>query len=140
MNLLNSTSFLKEIKFIIFILKIILNIAIYRIRALMILPVLILDNEVLIYEKNFFYENWISNKEDDYNESHLEFILPIENIEVIDSIKKNRENLEAVKLSEIFDESKDKDNLYIIIDYNREMTKVFLKGNISKKKLSKILK
>ena len=91
----------------------------------MILPVLILDKEVLIYEKNFFYENWISNKEDDYNESHLEFILPIENIEVIDSIKKNRENLEAVKLSEIFDESKDKDNLYIIIDYNREMTKVF---------------
>lgn len=109
-------------------------------KSLMILPVLILDKEVLIYEKNFFYENWISNKEDDYNESHLEFILPIENIEVIDSIKKNRENLEAVKLSEIFDESKDKDNLYIIIDYNREMTKVFLKGNISKKKIVKNIK
>ena len=30
----------------------------------MILPVLILDKEVLIYEK-IFYENWISNKEDD---------------------------------------------------------------------------
>ena len=109
-------------------------------KSLKILPVLIIDNEVLIYEKNYFYENWISDKEDNYSESHLEFILPIENIEVIDSIKKNRENLEAVKLSEIFDESKDKDNLYILIDYNRKMTKVFLKGNISRKKIIKNIK
>ena len=109
-------------------------------KSLKILPVLIIDNEVLIYEKNYFYENWISNKEDNHRESLLEFILPIENIEVIDSIKKNRENLEAVKLSEIFDESKDKDNLYILIDYNRKMTKVFLKGNISKKKIIKNIK
>ena len=109
-------------------------------KSLKILPVLIIDNEVLIYEKNYFYENWISDKEDNHRESLLEFILPIENIEVIDSIKKNRENLEAVKLSEIFDESKDKDNLYILIDYNRKMTKVFLKGNISKKKIVKNIK
>ena len=109
-------------------------------KSLKILPVLIIDNEVLIYEKNYFYENWISDKEDYYSESHLEFILPIENIEVIDSIKKNRENLEAVKLSEIFDESKDKDNLYILINYNRKMTKVFLKGNISRKKIIKNIK
>ena len=109
-------------------------------KSVKILPVLIIDNEVLIYEKNYFYENWISDKEDNYSESHLEFILPIENIEVIDSIKKNRENLEAVKLSEIFDESKDKDNLYILIDYNRKMTKVFLKGNISRKKIIKNIK
>ena len=109
-------------------------------KSLKILPVLIIDNEVLIYEKNYFYENWISDKEDNHRESLLEFILPIENIEVIDSIKKNRENLEAVKLSEIFDESKDKDNLYILIDYNRKMTKVFLKGNISKKKIIKNIK
>ena len=109
-------------------------------KSLKILPVLIIDNEVLIYEKNYFYENWISDKEDNHRESLLEFILPIENIEVIDSIKKNRENLEAVKLSEIFDESKDKDNLYILIDYNRKMTKVFLKGNISRKKIIKNIK
>ena len=137
MNLLNSTSFFKRDKIYNFYFKNNIKYSDISDKSLMILPVLILDKEVLIYEKNFFYENWISNKEDDYNESHLEFILPIENIEVIDSIKKNRENLEAVKLSEIFDESKDKDNLYIIIDYNREMTKVFLKGNISKKNCQK---
>ena len=45
--------------------------------------------------------------------------------------------LEMVNLNNIFDEDTDKDNLLIIIDYGKQKTKFFLKGNISSKKIIK---
>ena len=42
-----------------------------------ILPVLIKENEIFIFNKNFFYKNW---NEIDENKL-IEFILPLENIE-----------------------------------------------------------
>ena len=44
-----------------------------------------------------------------------------------------------VNLNNIFDEDTDKDNLLIIIDYGKQKTKFFLKGNISSKKIIKNL-
>ena len=33
-------------------------------KILNILPVLILDEEIFIYDNNFFYENWLKNKKE----------------------------------------------------------------------------
>tara|TARA_A100001015_G_scaffold13663_1_gene15955 strand:+ start:2830 stop:3873 length:1044 start_codon:yes stop_codon:yes gene_type:complete len=104
-------------------------------KILKILPVLLLNDEIFIYDNNFFYENWLDNKEK--KSENIEYIFPIENIETIESIKKNQEDLQMVDLNNIFDGDTEKDNLLIIIDYDKKKTKFFLKGNISSKKIIK---
>ena len=33
-------------------------------KIIKILPVLLLDNEIFIYDNNFFYDNWLINKDE----------------------------------------------------------------------------
>ena len=42
-----------------------------------------------MYNQNFFYENW----NEIYGEKLLEFIIPFENIEVLQSINSNKKTL-----------------------------------------------
>tara|TARA_Y100000996_G_scaffold399852_1_gene369270 strand:+ start:57 stop:1103 length:1047 start_codon:yes stop_codon:yes gene_type:complete len=107
-------------------------------KILKILPVLLFNNEVFIYDNNFFYENWIKKDNEKKNEN-IEYIFPLENLETIEVIKKNQEDLEMINLNEIFDKDEEKDNLLIIIDYDKKKTKFFLKGIISSKKIVKNL-
>ena len=107
-------------------------------KTLKILPVLLLNDEIFIYDNNFFYENWIENTKEKKNEN-IEYVFPIENLETIEAIKKNQDNLEIVNLDNIFDKDIEKDNLLIIIDYDKQKTKFFLKGTISSKKIIKNL-
>ena len=106
-------------------------------KILKILPVLLLNDEVYIYDNNFFYDKWLDNEEEKIG--NIEYIFPIENLETIETIKKNQENLQIVNLNNIFDGDTEKDNLLIIIDYGKQKTKFFLKGNISSKKIIKNL-
>ena len=106
-------------------------------KILKILPVLLLNDEIFIYDNNFFYENWLDNKEK--KSENFEYIFPIENLETIETIKKNKEDLQMVNLDNIFDGDTETDNLLIIIDYDKRKTKFFLKGNISSKKIIKNL-
>jgi len=107
-------------------------------KTLKILPVLLLNDEIFIYDNNFFYENWIENTKEKKNEN-IEYVFPIENLETIEAIKKNQDNLEIINLDNIFDKDIEKDNLLIIIDYDKQKTKFFLKGTISSKKIIKNL-
>ncbi len=106
-------------------------------KILKILPVLLRNDEIYIYDNNFFYDKWLNNEEE--KSGNIEYIFPIENLETIETIKKNQENLQMVNLNSIFDEDTEKDNLLIIIDYGKQKTKFFLKGNISSKKIIKNL-
>jgi len=107
-------------------------------KILKILPVLILKNEIFIYDQNFFYENWIKDTNDKKNEN-IEYIFPLENLETIEIIKKNQDNLEMINLNDIFDKDIEKDNLIVVIDYDNQKTKFFLKGTISSNKIIKNL-
>ena len=106
-------------------------------KILKVLPVLLLNDEVYIYDNNFFYDKWLDNEEE--KSGNIEYIFPIENLETIETIKKYQENLQIVNLNNIFDGDTEKDNLLIIIDYGKQKTKFFLKGNISSKKIIKNL-
>ncbi len=103
-----------------------------------ILPVLLLDNKILIYDNNFFYENWLED-ENEKKDSSIEYIFPVENLETIAAIKKNQENLEKINLNDVFDSDFEKDTILLIIDYNSQKTNFFLKGFISSKKIIKNL-
>ena len=107
-------------------------------KIIRILPVLIQQDKIFIYDKNFFYDNWLKTVKKN-KDQNIEYIFPLENLETIEIIKKNQNNLEAINLVDIFDKDDEKDSLFIIIDYENQKTKIFLKGIISSKKIVKNL-
>ena len=104
---------------------------------LYLLPIFKKDNQLNIYTNNYFYENW--NKMN--NNTVVEFILPIENIEVLQVLNINIENILNVKIREIFSEYDNKNLALIIIEENdSKIEKIFLKTLIVGKEIDKSLK
>ena len=103
-------------------------------KELFILPILIKNNEIFIFSNNFFYENWNKFYENDL----IEFILPQENIEILQLVNKNKTNLIELNLNTIFKEYP-KNNLAIILieDNNSNNIKAYIKSKIQEKNISK---
>ena len=92
-------------------------------KELYILPVLIKENEIFVFNNNFFYENWNKIFENDL----IEFILPIENIEIIQNINKYKTNLLTLELNDLFKEYKNKNLALILIEDKKSSgIKVFI--------------
>ena len=100
------------------------------------LPVLKKDDQYFIFNQNFFYEKWNDFEDNDL----VEFILPFENIEIIQKINLNKNNLFDVEINTLFLEySKKNQALLLIDDKNGIVEKIFLRANISGKKINKNL-
>ncbi len=100
------------------------------------LPVLKKDDQYFIFNQNFFYEKWNDFEDNDL----IEFILPFENIEIIQKINLNKNNLFNVEIKTLFLEySKKNQALLLIEDRNGIIEKIFLRANISGKKINKNL-
>ena len=105
-------------------------------KDLFVLPVLIKNNEVFVFNNNFFYQNWNEVLDDDL----IEFILPLENIEIIQEINKNRNNLIDIELDSLFKEYPSKNLALILIeDTETKNKKVYFKTKIQGKNISKNL-
>ncbi len=103
-------------------------------KEIYLLPVFKKDDQVFIYNKNFFYMEW--NKV--YSMDLIEFILPIENIEVIQNININKENMLNLNLKDLFLEYEDKNLALILIeDTGSKAEKVYLRTKIMKKNIDK---
>ena len=103
-------------------------------KDLFILPILIKNNEISIFNDNYFYQNW--NK--GYENELIEFILPIENIETIQNINKKKENLIDLDLTVLFKEYLNKNLALILIEENKlNNAKVYIKTKIQGKNISK---
>ena len=104
---------------------------------LYLLPIFKKNNQLNIYTNNYFYENWNKKNEN----TVVEFILPIENIEVLQVLNINIENLLNVKIGEIFGEYNNQNLALIIIEENDfKIEKIFLKTLIVGKEIDKSLK
>ena len=100
------------------------------------LPILISDSEIYIFNNNFFYENWNLVPQDDL----IEFILPLENIEIIQNINKKKNDLINLNIDFLFKEYQNKNlALVFIINNKRNEQKIYLKTKIQGKKISKNL-
>ena len=105
-------------------------------KELYILPILIKDNELNIFNNNFFYENW--NKV--YDNDLIEFVLPLENIEIIQSINIYKKNLINLDLMSLFKEYSNKNKAVIFIeDSKTSSNKIYIKSIIQGKSLFKNL-
>ena len=101
-----------------------------------ILPITLKNDEIFIFSNNYFYENWNLTNSNDL----IEFILPIENIEIIQKINKSRNNLLDLDVKDLFREYPNKNiSLVIIENSNEDINKVYLKSIINNKNLSKNL-
>ena len=89
-----------------------------------ILPILIIDKEIFVFSNNYFYDNWNNLAKNEL----IEFILPIENIEIIQNINQLRNNLFNLELSILLKEYLKKNIAIILIDQSKaDETKIFLK-------------
>tara|TARA_A100001015_G_C15030314_1_gene732831 strand:+ start:2290 stop:3336 length:1047 start_codon:yes stop_codon:yes gene_type:complete len=100
------------------------------------LPILKKNDQLFIYNKNYFYQNWNSNNQNEI----IEFILLLENIEVIQKINLEKENLMSLNLKEIFKEySKNNYGIVLIDISNPKREKIYLNTQILGKNISKSL-
>ena len=107
-------------------------------KELYILPILIKNDEIFVFNKNFFYKNWKKIHQFEL----LEFILPLENIEIIQEINSNKVDLISLELENIFKEYTNKNLALIFIEDNQraDIKKIYLKLKIQGKKISKGIK
>ncbi len=103
-------------------------------KELYILPILKVEDQVYIYNKNFFYEKWNEIN----NFKLLEFILPLENIEIIQKINSNKNNLLNIDLKDIFKEYSNNNLAFVIVDNPlKKDEKIYLKTKILGKNIDK---
>ena len=103
-------------------------------KEIFILPIFIKNEIVHLYNKNFFYENWNKISKDNL----LEFILPLENIEVLQNINTNKNNLLNLDLRDLFVEYTKKNLALVIIEDNdSKKQKIYLRTKILGKDIDK---
>ena len=102
-----------------------------------ILPILLRKNEIFIFSNNFFYDNWNKIEKDEL----VEFILPLENIEIIQNITRYKNNLLELEINSLFREYEKKNAAIILIEESdKKEEKVYLKARIEEKIISKSFK
>ena len=96
-------------------------------KELFILPILKKNDKIFIYNQNYLYDNWNENSDTKL----IEFILPLENIEIVQNINLNRNNLLNLDLTNLFAEYPEKNIALIIVEENNtNIEKVYFKTKI----------
>ena len=102
-----------------------------------ILPILVVENEIFIFSNNYFHEKWNTVKSKD---ELIEFIIPLENIEIIQNVNQSRNNLINLELKSLFKEYSNKNVAIALIEKSKsDEEKIYLKARIQNKTLSKSL-
>ena len=98
------------------------------------MPIYLTDDEIFVFSNNYFYKNWNNVAK----EKQIEFILPLENIEIIQYINRSRNNLLNLELNDLFKEYPNKNFALVLID-NSDISKrkIYFKTNIQGKTISK---
>ena len=103
-------------------------------KELFILPILKKNNQIFIYNNNFFYNRWNEINKTDL----IDFILPLESIEIIQKVNLNKNNLLTLQLEDIFREYPKKNlTLVLIEDEKDKKIKIYLKSKVLEKNIIK---
>ena len=103
-------------------------------KELFILPIYKIKDQIFIFNQNYFYDNW--NKI--YENNLIEFILPLENIEIIRAVNLKKDNLIDLRINRIFKEYLDKNLALILIEENNsKQQKIYFRTIIQGKNIFK---
>ena len=98
-------------------------------------PILTLNSELQVFSNNKFFQEWNESQEF----QNINFILPVENLDDIEFIKKNLDDLEETDLKQLVDNYEIKNSAILILRYDEKDLSVFLKTNFNNvKKFKKI--
>ena len=104
-------------------------------------PLHVKNDNTFIFDDNYFYNNWVDQKEINNKDiDQIEYLLPIESLEIIQLIKNKNKEIESINVSEIIDDYKVANKFFIIIFENNANFSFFLKGSINGKKVVKNFK
>ncbi len=100
------------------------------------LPILLdqLNNDVLVYSENPFYDNWKSEKSKDYL---IDYILPTEDLEDLSLIRKNYLEIENYNFEKIIEKYSLNHSIVTVFFINENEIKVLSKIKIKDKKFIK---
>jgi hypothetical protein len=100
--------------------------------SLTILPVLITNKKILLYEENFFYKNWIKATEAPASRENelINYSLALENIEDLEYINNIKENINLFDIKKINSFKGNLNYALVIIYSTDEKLKAFIKTSI----------
>ena len=107
--------------------------------SLTLLPILIQEKNIYLYEENFFYKNWINLKDitENTNDKLISYNLALENIEDLEYINKIKDNINLVDIKKLNSFTEDTNYALLIIYSTENKFKVFIKTLIKKKKIDR---
>tara|TARA_B100000929_G_scaffold284505_1_gene266854 strand:- start:4778 stop:5827 length:1050 start_codon:yes stop_codon:yes gene_type:complete len=98
-------------------------------------PIFTLNSELQVFSDNKFFQEWNESQEF----QNINFILPVENLDDIEFIKKNLDDLEEIDLNQLVDNYEIKNSAILILRYDQKDLSVFLKTNFNNvKKFKKV--
>ena len=100
---------------------------------IIIYPIVISNSELSMFSKNKFFEEWNENKDFE----NITFVLPIEDVDDIDFMKKNLSVLEEINLNRIVDNYEIRNSAILIFRYDNKKLNAFMKTNLEGVKKAK---
>ena len=101
-----------------------------------IFPLLKKDKKFFVYSQNYFYDNW--NKQND--DEIIQYSLPVENIENIQTINLNKDRIYKIDIYDFFSEYPTNNIVFANIEINKKNSvDIFLNTRIEGKKINKTL-
>jgi len=101
----------------------------------LIYPIFIKNSELQVFSGNKFFEEWNMKKEFE----GVNFILPVESLDDLVFIKKNKDDLEEIDIQSLVDKYEIKNSAILILRYDENILNVFIKTDFKGfKKLKKI--
>jgi len=96
-------------------------------------PILFKNDEIKIFDDNYFYKNWLN----DSNDQNIKFLLPIEDLDDILLINQTKDEIENVNFKKLAIRYNIEDYAVAIMSYTPGQLKVYLKTNLDSKKYNK---
>jgi hypothetical protein len=97
---------------------------------LVLFPVLIKNENFYLFSENYFFNNW-NKKTNENKDKFINYFLPIENLDDIQFINRNKDNLESINVRNLLSNYDLKDYIFLIIKPSEKKMDIFLKGQIS---------
>ncbi len=97
-------------------------------------PVLIINNEIVDFNENFFYEEW--TKVEIKNEL-INFILPLEDLDDISKITEMKDKIEELNVEALVNKYNVKNYVFALMNYHDNRLNIYLKTNFNNNNISK---
>ena len=103
------------------------------------LPILIKDEEIFLYEENFFYKNWskVEDKTLNPKDELISYNLALENIEDLEYINNLKEKIDLIDIKKINSFKEAKNYALLTIYSSENKLKAYLKTSIKNKDIDR---